>query len=135
MSAFIVEDITINRVVSRVAASDSFSNVLGKLCNLGFTGANWQSNLGQALFDLNVRSVEQRYGEGSAKDFRELNYKYHAMDTGKVQAYKSLVCLLYQSCEGDCDQEPLYKTMEQFSNELAAKIVRQLPAYDQAVWG
>ena len=141
MSAFMVEDKTINRV-----ASNLYSNREGnwtrrqieKAFGIPADGTNRDENarqLGQLMFALNVRGVNCRYGEGEADKFRPLTYTYQYETTRKLQVLKSLRCWLDQCNEGDTDEQTLYKIMDEYADSLAYSIVSDLPAYDQAEWG
>ena len=139
MSAFIVEDETINKVI---ACLNSLENgprqarwISRPLRNIAYIGKLGKT-LGDAMFALNVASVEERYGEGEAKEFRSLDYTFKDMvPPGPIAAYKALHCFLYQSCEGQCDKDKLFIALEQVKAELAQYIVNRLPQYESAVWG
>ena len=139
MSAFIVEDETINKVIACLNSlengpdhADWITKALRKIGYLGTLG----KTLGEAMFALNVASVEERYGEGSATGFRPLDYTFKDMvSPGTITAYKALQCFLYQSCEGECDRDKLFIALEKVKAELAQYIVNRLPQYESAVWG
>lgn len=125
MSAFIVEEETIDRVVFA-------------LCNWCGTAQDrmrkddpkHRNDLGQKLWDLNHRSVNARYSE----DTKPARYEYRGHPPTMIQAYKSLACLLYQSCESGCDKDPLYVALREAESRLAKQIVKSLPQYDAADW-
>ena len=135
MSAFIVEDKTINEIVSILHNRDFRAYYLdGILTAAGVDDAD-PAELGARMFELNIESVNERYGDGEAAGFRKLDYKFHWEPmTTNIQALKSLRCFLYQSCEGGCDQRELYKALDKFADSLAYHIVSQLPQYDKAAW-
>lgn len=139
MSAFIVEDQIINRVVSFLSTdreSDHIRRLIVAETSLDIARIEDHcSTLGNAMFALNVNAIEQRYGAGEAKEFRALDFAYRYELAKRIQAYKSLQCWLYQCSEGDVpDTSLLYATMERVAGLLAAKIVCDLPAYDKATW-
>jgi hypothetical protein len=140
MSAFMVEDKTINRVVTWLRDEIKHMYFIPKkLAELGIdTGKpGWEEQLGQAMFQLNIDGVTARYGKGEAESFRPLNYKYSP--TYALTAYqvlKSLQCWLYQCTEGEVPETELYKLFDQdIKVYLMSKIIDSLPAYEKAEWG
>ena len=134
MSAYIVEDATINRVIFMLNTMRDSEYIKRPLQELGYIGKLGET-LGTAMFNLNCKSINERYGEGEAASFRDLDYKYRVVICPTViQAYKSLQCFLYQSCEGACDEDPLYKALVEVKNRLADRIVNDLPQYENSKW-
>lgn len=134
MSAFIVEDKTINRIIYTLnSVLREGEYVVRPLVMLGYE--KFDAKLGKDMFALNIRSIEERYGEGEAKTFRPLNYKFKEQMTSNMQGLKSLHCFQYQSCEGECDSDPLYLALEQVALLLASYIIHRLPEYDKLEWG
>lgn len=81
------------------------------------------------LFEENCRSVDHRYGEVNARD-----YRYRAADVwgmAPVQILKACNCLEYQSCE-----HPGWPDSQARANleVIRAYAVRMLPGYDEAEW-
>jgi hypothetical protein len=138
MSAFIVEDETINRVIGALKGFDRQSPIAKRLreeLSLDLTTRQSRHELGTAMFALNCNAIEQRYGAGEAKEFRALDYSYRPTTATLVQAYKSLRCWLYQCSEGDVKETSLlYQTMSALTGDLAEEIVEKLPAYEKAEW-
>jgi hypothetical protein len=134
MSAYVVEDKTINQFLSKLYHHCDLSYLQGRLeRDFGFgPHVEGQMELGRALAQLNVDSVNQRYQE--QQDV--VPYQHHYVECSLMQAYKSLKCWIYQSCEGDCTERPLFQF---FENDVKAgfadAIIRQLPAWDTATWG
>jgi hypothetical protein len=56
-------------------------------------------------------------------------------DATPVEQFKAIACLLYQCCEGNVPKSPLYDALNHAAGELAQRIVRDLPEYEQASWG
>jgi hypothetical protein len=128
MSAYIVEDITINRVVSYLLCDQLASAyVERKLAEAGID----LNALGQHMLDLNIRAVDYRYDE--TNEGRALVPAL--VPVSRIQALKSLRCWLYQCSEGDIPEEPLFQIMNGYSDDLAYTIVSELPAYERAEWG
>jgi len=140
MSAFMVEDQTINRIVTwikrEVQTARYALDRLARKYNVDLTSDTWDETLANAMFQLNVDGVHARYGNGKAEQFRPLNFTYKPEgDTFRVQVLKSLQCWMYQCNEGDVPQTKLYRFFEEVENYLALQIVMDLPAYDKAKWG
>jgi hypothetical protein len=140
MSAFMVEDKTINTIVNWLTREHFyFSEIPYKLRGLGFEMAvsGWAEALGQAMFQLNIKAVDARYGQGEAAKFRELNYRYQVTEpVPLVQVVKSLRCWLYQCCEGDVPETGLYQLFDDdIRLYLLNKIITELPEYEKAYWG
>src|SRR5437588_12617091 len=139
MSAFMVEDTTINRVVTwlkrEVQTSRFTLDWLAREYDVDLTSDQWDEKLARAMFQLNCDGVNARYGEGEAEKFRPLNFTYKPEgDTFLVQVLKSLQCWKYQCSEGDVPETKLYQFFEEVEHHLALQIVIGLPAYDKAKW-
>ena len=140
MSAFMVEDHTINRVVTwlrREVQTTRFRlDRLAREYDVDLTSENWDEKLARAMFQLNCDGVNARYGEGEAEKFRPLTFTYKTeVYHSLVQVLKSLRCLLYQCSEGEVPRTMLYQFFEEVEHHLAVKIVSSLPEYDTATWG
>jgi len=140
MSAFMVEDQTINRVVSwlkrEVQTSRFTLDRLAREYEVDLTSENWDEKLAKAMFQLNCDGVNARYGTGEAEQFRPLNFTYKPEgNTFRVQVLKSLQCWMYQCNEGEVHQTKLYQFFEEVEHHLAVNIVMDLPEYDKAKWG
>ncbi len=134
MSAFMVEDKTINKIVAGLA---NMERDFQPSKDLGFDlhTKEGKGAFGTALFALNLLGVEARYGEGQAKEFRPLNYVPRLeIPPDDVQLFKSLQCLLYQCAEGEVVENPLYIALEKVLDRLARHIVYNSNAYDKADW-
>ncbi|MCK5565627.1 MAG: hypothetical protein KAJ07_10315 [Planctomycetes bacterium] len=155
MSAYIVEDQTINQIVGYLSQLEGTSSkhwILRPLLELGYsqlrTDLDKQKELGEEMFKLNCDSINQRYGENQAEQFRPLDYAFKPatvpmafgiselkFDVSIWQAVKSLSCYLYQSCEGDCIDNPLYKALDQVRMNICFNHFTNRPEYDAANWG
>jgi len=139
MCAFIVCDTTINGFVTKIwSDSDIKPRAQRELSHLPKPYDLGQpTDVDRLAFDcfrLNILGVDSRYGDGESVKFRELDFKPRQLIVSRVQAYKSLCCLLYQCSEGDVPTMPLYKALQRIKQHLAELIVRELPAYEKAVW-
>lgn len=139
MSAFVVSDETINRAIWFLGSArelDFIRRQIQECLGVDISTLQGKEQLGQAMFDLNCRAVDERYGENQAREFRDLDYRYrHAIHTSTIQCFKDLQCWLYQCCEGSVPSEYLlYATMDRIKGELAEHIVCNLPSYNSARW-
>ena len=140
MSAFMVADETINRVVNwlyfEITKSQWLREKLEKACGIDASGYAWEEELGKAMFQLNIDGVNARYGDGEAKQFRTLDYHYKPAHGSPIQVLKSLQCWLYQCMEGEVVKQPLYIFFNTVVEpHLMSSIISNLPEYNKAVWG
>ena len=135
MSAYVVEDKTINRIVTRLEFDRDGNWPKKQLADLlGFTSQYELANqkIGEAMLALNVEAVNQRYNQ----DDKPMKYKYKRTIVPPIQALKSLSCWLYQCSEGDVPERPLYKILRAYEGGTAKGIIQdRLPEYSQAEWG
>lgn len=130
MSAYIVDSVTIDRIVTYV---EQVANEYRSLhTDIYHTAqATTPDELGQALYRMNVTAVDDRY-----RDHNPLPpYRHTNRFVSGVQVYKSMQCFLYQCSEGDVPDQPLFKALERLHNHCANSIIRHLPDYSKAVWG
>jgi hypothetical protein len=144
MSAFVVGDVTINRVLSWLFFETQSSNGLTYgAVERALRGVGHEAShilklqiLGEAMFALNVRAVRERYGDADESGMVPRTYQFQLMTpTGPIVPLKSLRCWHYQCAEGAVPEDPLYQVFETISNLMAMGIVQSLPAYDAAPWG
>lgn len=139
MSAFVVEDKTINRAVSFIAFDREGQWIRSEIeTHLGIDLVTdiGRETLGKLMFSLNCDAVNQRYGDNEAQEFRPLDYKFRMeVHTSRIHAFKALQCWSYQCCEGDIEDSELYKVMERVKGCMAEMIVTRLDAYEKANWG
>src|SRR6266508_1323315 len=140
MSAFMVKDETINRVVYwlsyEVAKSQWLKEKMENALKIDTTTYNWEETLGRAMFQLNIDAVCDRYGNKKAETFQELHYRYAPVFGTKIQVLKSLQCWLYQCLEGEVVKKPLYQFLDSvIVRYVMASIIRDLPEYNHAKWG
>ena len=143
MSAFIVDDEIINLPLgffyTETVGSGVYDEIPRRLKEAGYNIGEDETEierLAQEMFRLNCEAVNQRYGEGAAETFRELNFKYQfTPETSIAQAYKALECWLYQCTEGDVWESPLYELIKKIANSLAHRIAENTPEYKKARWG
>jgi len=131
MSAYVVEDETIDRILSYLQANASY---VEGVSGLGNADSNTLTAFGRKLLYLNTQAVNQRYSTDN--ECYDASYNFKQVAVGAIQASKSLACLIYQCSEGDVPDTELFKLLEQVEGEINGRIVRALPEWDQgAVWG
>ncbi len=139
MSAYVVNDKTINDVISFLNLKQGGSDVYWSDYALTAIGIYVSTDdacreLAHEMFELNCNAVDQRYSKGAAAEFRPLDFKYTFSITSIMQAYKSLSCWKYQCSEGDVPDSELFKKMTKVFDLLAHHIVQTSVAYDKAEW-
>lgn len=136
MSAYIVEDKTINRILSFLFWNDSIEKEhLKKLVNdCGYFVDDDKAckKFGQALLNMNIKAVSYRYDEKSPA--QEFEYK-DLHNVSIFQALKSLHCLIYQCDEGDIPEMELFKLLKKIKAIISSDIIDSLPSYTKAEWG
>ena len=141
MSAYIVEDETINRIAGYLAmcAQDKKLWITHHLEKIGYSITNplQCKRLAEEMFTLNCDSIEQRYGGGAAEDMsggHAFVYCCEFDGSSRTQVLKSLSCFLYQACEGDCEKSPLFQALSRIKGSLAYDILSDMPEYEKAAW-
>ena len=136
MSAYIVDKYTIDRILTFLYLKpDGFEHAINRWQDdfFGEVGEVYDTpeKLGQALWQLNIDAVDQRYREqNDILVYDRLNLK----PASALQVYKSIQCLLYQCSEGDAPTRPLFRRLRQLQTNIGEAIIEQLPEYDKAKW-
>lgn len=139
MSAFIVQDSTINKILSYLsvhANKSGFSHVQHTVKEKWGYSLEKKHNLqalGQALLQLNRRAVNARYKEAEATEAFTFRLGLTSLDLPSV--IKAVSCLKYQCSEGNIPEEPLYQLLVFLEHQLAMVFVHQSAAYGVAPWG
>ena len=141
MSSFIVEDETINRIVSYLSYAqyqEFWQRQIKKKYNFDLKAFEGRQSLGRFMFNMNVKATGQRYSESEfgIGDMRSMIFEYNdsvwAGDT--LQVYKSIKCWLYQCSEGSVFDSEDYKFFERIQGSIADDIIDKMPEYENAVW-
>lgn len=140
MSAFVVEDKTINTVIAMLKRSEYLFNTgwfLRKLKEAGFDLEDGgDERLGKAMFELNCRAVDERYRPGACAEFRSLDYRFERTGTPeRMKGLKALDCWLYQCSEETVPETSLFKLMDGIADSIRKVIVQRMPEYEAACWG
>lgn len=136
MSAYIVEDRTINRILKKLVGDRDGQWLRRRVAvefELHLCKPEEAQQFGQKLLDLNYRAVGQRYGD--KQTCTDVTFKYDPTEyVPDGQAIRSLQCLNYQCSEGDCFEDKLYKFMEVIELSWLRDFVRRVPEYEAARW-
>jgi len=128
MSAYVCGKETIKRVADAVrAGGGSFFERFDLLTPKG------RDELANALLEMNVDAVNQRYGEKGKAEMLDFE-KVEAGRQTRVETLKTLSCYLYQCREGDVPERPLFRELERLRGNLAAEIVMNTHEYFVAAW-
>ena len=140
MSAFIVEDRSINRIVDfcyALAFENEWPLALLKPPR-PLNGPEDLEAFGRELFAMNVAAVTARYG--SADDMLgDQPYEYRPDPTpvhewDLYQVAKSLDCYLYQCSEGYVPKRALFKQVSGLRDSVVRVLVSSDPRYEAAAW-
>ena len=137
MSAYVVGDETINRILSGLLdkAFNGYPNGPKPTGLLAIENGQEARALGGMMYQVNVDSVLYRYDDDQSMiPDKPWSYQPSAPPTD-AQLFKSIKCWLYQSCESeDTRNDPLYTALEEYASELAEHIVTRMPEYENAEW-
>ena len=143
MSAYIVDNKTINRIVSALLYSLELRSLNGPLppmynAWLKEFSQDEPEEIGLALYGMNYNAVMQRYPDLKSDELPgpvDAGYKYSDEPIpSAVQIFKSLQCYMYQCSEGNVPQLPLYKALEDYRISIMEHMITNTPEYDQASW-
>lgn len=136
MSAYVVEDITINRIISFLNSLMPHSEARKAIEALGYDLDSLCSleRLGDTMLELNIFSVLARYRGDLDMIPDEPFVLEYVRDLNPMQARKSLSCFLYQSCEGNAENDPLFTALRVVSDMMQA-MPKDRVAYEEADWG
>ena len=156
MSAFIVSNKTLKRIASIIAnvCNDNEPAISGeaaeKIKDLFSDCTKDVYKIAARLYKVNVESVNYRYDENSStrfskKSFGTVNPSEFILETPEAQstfqAYKSVRCWIYQSCERpDCNENKYYRAVNILSDSLESFIgmdgdrIRKSAQWDHVMW-
>jgi len=144
MSAFVVDNLIINRIVAGIDYAKINNELNGPPRPYQEILIDSEPDqLGLALRELNEGAVKQRYPDwitsglpGTYEGGQLQPYRYEWTPYPPImQLYKDLACLIYQCTEGDIPSDPLYKQLKDYYNDLAHTIIHRLPDFEKAEWG
>ena len=137
MSAFIINDKTLNRILTFINGWNFHGNakLKEKFWDLkpyeqDETTEQVLNHIGLVIKELNAEAVSQRYSEKHAK--QEFFYSPEKCDI--FQAYNHLRCLTYQLSEGNVPETDLYKLLEEVEKTFEEEIACEHPKVKSADW-
>ena len=136
MSCFVMDEKRIASLAHEIITRNKGDLLVGE------HGETYDSdNLADAMLAMNIDAFRQRYSIRAllAQDLDSIDLdrrSWRPLEAlSDVQFFKSLQCFLYQCCEGDVDEKPLYKTLSAIRGLLAPFINEDSDEYDAAEWG
>jgi hypothetical protein len=122
MSAFVVAPETISSVVDVVAKYETVYN---------------RDMLAKRLFLLNVESVNQRYQLKDGDVVSRNEYESYLADAEKIryqeqperhpaQHIQAIRCWIYQSCEGNCEDDPLFLVVSKIRDKESLAVASEI---------
>ncbi len=132
MSAYIVNDNVINRIVGTLWADDAGPNrtISYYITELGYKPFDKPRELARHMHNLNRFAIRERYLQRAAYTQR---YKEMWSDD-KYQALKDLQCFLYQCSEGRAEKTRLFKALEKTETLLMSEMIRATEEYQKTKW-
>lgn len=96
----------------------------------------------KGLYDLNIRSWNERYKDDIITDeakenFYKLNFKQKEKFNNPCEVLKALQCLKYniEVAEENYNDKRLLKELDGYINSLTSYIISNLEDYKKAIWG
>ncbi len=138
MSAYIVENNTIDRILSAINSNrdigDWIKRTIKRETGDDLDTAEGLTLFGRKLLDMNEKAVNQRYkGDDNVGVF--VDYRFRLVLNSAVDGFKALACLMYQCSEGDVPNSDFYKLMDKIKGAMAEDIVHKMPEWTRAKWG
>lgn len=138
MSAWIVENLTMDRVVTAIAGDTWNGRVF---VGLNADSAEGKDKIGRALFRANYEAVRARYPNSDPlpgepyQEHPQTMYRHTGREVSKVQQLKSCQCLSCQMSEGKVPDSQIYLELEKHIHRLQSEVISDSPEYDAADWG
>lgn len=115
MSAFIVTNGTIDRVVEAFISAD---RVVAAFCATGERPNQGLNELGAMLAEMNMAAFYQRYGEREPVE----PYAYTERFAPPAAMFKGCACLKYQCTEGNVPDRARYQLLDEVERAMARKL-------------
>lgn len=142
MSAFIVQDDTINRIVTFILNDNGRRNLNHYFRLAGYdlmADPEAAERLAIDLHLMNCDAVDERYSKGTAAHDVKTCFEFRrklcpSTVDSRFQIFRHAKCLLYQCAEGDVPDRPLYCALEKFAAQLAESIIDSMPQMEACSW-
>lgn len=131
MGSFFVGQACVNRILSFLESSRNGEPITWQKDSI-----EPSTKSGRALLRLNAKALASRYANIDAYPaLKDANaYQYEFVPTSRIQALKSVMCLLYQCSEGRVPRCKLFKKLALLERALAVKIASDCPDFEKAIW-
>lgn len=140
MSCFVVNKITIDRILTGLSKND-YRSLMHQIKGGDYKNCYMEESelnkYGKQLWKLNRLNYDRRYPDqrSSGTQIESLYYYQPVYYMSKMQFYKSIECLVYQCSDSDLIMNTkLYKALVEIKNILASYIISELPEYESAKW-
>jgi hypothetical protein len=136
MSAYIVEDETINNIIFSINRICKDKKPFEKILKTDYLT---NQELGVELLKLNLKAVTSRYGKkklekGELNCFETFKYK-EIYGLSLYQEVKTISCFLYQCSEGNVPNSKLFKLLDNLRGDISLEIVHNSKEWNLAKWG
>lgn len=135
MSAFVVSELTIRRVVALLVNGEArLLPSVGGILTDDYENAD---RIGNTLWALNVQAVNGRYPNDAPEQVPTYVHRHLRVSSGaaRIDAYKALLCLIYQCCEDVTKDAPLLAELKDAAARLAHQIISDTPEFaDSKAW-
>lgn len=133
MSSFIVQDETINNIISFLYSGSRLIYMDNQLKRKGIETKKDFEKLGKAFKLMNLQAVNQRYNESNDL-VQVVKYNFKFKEINIFQALKSMHCLSYQACEGNVPNQEIYKFLDQIIRATESHIIDEIKEYKDSKW-
>lgn len=133
MSSFIVQDETIDNIISFLYSGSRLIYMDNELKNKGIENKKDFEKLGKAFKLMNLQAVDERYNESNDL-IQVVKYNFKFKSISIFQALKSMHCLSYQASEGDIPNQEIYKFLDKIIRATESHIIDELPQYKESKW-
>ena len=127
MSAFVVDNAVIHRIISLLATRQ----MQGTTTNFAVSDKMQRQELGQRMINMNCLAMEEL--DGTDEDYQV--YEYQHIEATRIEGLKAMHCWLYQCSEGDVPCTQLYGKIEKVARRIVMEIINEMPEYNAAPWG
>ncbi|MEK6794091.1 MAG: hypothetical protein AABZ39_04900 [Spirochaetota bacterium] len=132
MSAYIVNDNVINRIVAMLWADAAGGDryLSHPIKRLGYDVPSNPKLLARHMHNLNRFAIWERY-------LHREPYSHQFKDMWADDRYQTLVdlqCFLYQCSEGRADQSHLFKALYDVKQTLMLVLLRETDAFQKTIW-
>ena len=136
MSAFLVQNKTINKIITYLRDGDARSYLRREIhdkTGLNIAKPDDARKFGIKLLKCNFAGLKARYGDKEDKAYLKA-YTYQWESVTPFEAVKAAHCLSYQCMEGNNDKTKIYKLLDSIIRSIEGAIIYASPEYDAAPW-